>query len=224
MNAVHHNELIEKLASDIKQLVNEDIGPSFGGPSVFFHLDAIKLCRSDKFLSEDHIKSIYAGLCAWGMHRMGDTDTKLVEYDKFLLSILEERACFERFRNVKINCLSYNEFRDILDDLTTLVFSPSISVSSVKLVANTKTIAHILPDLVPFIDRRYTLHFITGKAIGKGISVSETNERAYFKEVMEILYLFSHDKRIVPYLKLHAFPMATSIPKIFDNCLISFQK
>jgi hypothetical protein len=53
----------------------------FGGPSVYFHIQAIKE-QATNFLSDRHIEMIYATLASWGMHRMGDPDqtkAKMVE-------------------------------------------------------------------------------------------------------------------------------------------------
>lgn len=210
------------LSNNIKSLAKV-CDDTFGSPSLFFHREAIKLCRSNKFLSEEHIRTIYAGLCAWGMHRMGKTSTKLEEYDTFMLTILEHRDQFEKFRYVKIEKLTREEFYEIIDKLADLVFSLRVSLSSVNLVANTKTVAHILPDLIPFMDRNYTLCFLLDRSANTQISLNPQNEKQYFRNVMELLFIFSHDESVLPHLSMHSNPWATSIPKIFDNCIIAYQ-
>lgn len=214
--------LVANLAKNIQNIVHKNVGAYFGAPSVYFHLEAIRLCRSNQFLSDEHIKMIYAGLCAWGMHRMGPTGAKLAEFDTFKNSILARKQQFMKFRNVRIDNLTKAEYDAIIDELTDLVFSIVASISSVNLVANTKTVAHILPDLVPFVDRRYTLHFLTGKGLDDGINVSPKNEQNWFKAAMNVLFVFSHDATIKPFLIINPKTLDTSIPKIFDNWIISY--
>lgn len=214
--------LVAILAKNIQNIIQKNVGAYFGAPSVYFHQEAIRLCRSKEFLSDEHIKMIYAGLCAWGMHRMGPTGAKLVEFDTFRNSILARKQQFLKFRNVRIDNLTKVEYDAIIDELTELVFSVEASASNVNLVANTKTVAHILPDLVPFVDRRYTLHFLTGKKLDDGINVSPKNEQEWFKRAMDVLFVFSHDAAIKPFLIINPQTMDTSIPKIFDNWIISY--
>ena len=66
-----------------------DVLKEFGGPSVYFHIQAIKE-QEINFLSDRHIEMIYATLASWGMHRMGDpeeTKAKMVEFDIFKQSL-----------------------------------------------------------------------------------------------------------------------------------------
>lgn len=214
--------LVAILAKNIQIFSQKNVGAYFGAPSAYFHHEAIGLCRSTKFLSDEHIKMIYAGLCAWGMHRMGPTGAKLVDFDTFRNSILAKKQQLLKFRNVRIDSLTRAEYDAIIDELTVMVFSIKASASNVNLVANTKTVAHILPDLVPFVDRRYTLHFLTGKELEAGIYVSPENEQDWFKRVMNVLFEFSHDAAIKPSLIINPQTMDTSIPKIFDNWIISY--
>ena len=61
----------------------------FGGPSVYFHIQAIAEQQKD-FLSLRHLEMIYATLASWGMHRMGDPEksrTKLHSFESFSISI-----------------------------------------------------------------------------------------------------------------------------------------
>jgi hypothetical protein len=64
-----------------KQVAND-----FGGPSIYFHKEAIKESQTE-FLGKRHLDMIYAVLPSWGMHRMGNTNTKVVEYDNFVSQI-----------------------------------------------------------------------------------------------------------------------------------------
>jgi hypothetical protein len=76
----------------------------FGGPSVYFHIQAINQQRHD-FMSERHIEMIYATLALCGMHRMGDPDetkAKMTEFSDFKQSLIAQYAALTSFRNVKM--------------------------------------------------------------------------------------------------------------------------
>src|SRR5436190_606407 len=73
---------------------------AFGGPSVYFHRECLRAATLD-FMSTRHIETLYATLAAWGMHRMGASDTtktKLTDWDRFSGSILRNADRLREFR------------------------------------------------------------------------------------------------------------------------------
>src|SRR3990170_3319422 len=75
----------------------------FGGPSVYFHVQAIRAQRHD-FMSDRHIEMIYATLASWGMHRMGDPDetkAKMVEFEAFKESLTGQHRALSGLRELK---------------------------------------------------------------------------------------------------------------------------
>ncbi|OLE37239.1 MAG: hypothetical protein AUI36_26610 [Cyanobacteria bacterium 13_1_40CM_2_61_4] len=69
----------------------------FTGPSRYFHFKTLTLLRKHKSMAgvmqdEDFFESLYATLTAWGMHRMGDTKTKLVDFPEMVSSFREEAS------------------------------------------------------------------------------------------------------------------------------------
>jgi hypothetical protein len=57
---------------------------NFVGPSVYFHNKALAIRRmhgtvKETLRSDDFFDCLYATLTAWGMHRMGPGNTKLIE-------------------------------------------------------------------------------------------------------------------------------------------------
>jgi hypothetical protein len=69
----NETELVERIAYYYEKSLT--VLDNFGGPSVYFHVQAIKQ-QEMGFMSDRHIEMIYATLASWGMHRMGDTRTK----------------------------------------------------------------------------------------------------------------------------------------------------
>lgn len=203
--------------------LTENIAQEFGGPSIYFHQKAIELGQKD-FLSEQHLEYIYATLASWGMHRMGKTGAKLVDFEKFKCSILSQKTQFQDWQKLSIEKLSKNDFEALLPELTKICFSLRTSTSSVNLVANTKTVAHILPNLVPPIDREYTLKFVLQK---KHIVINPKNEQEIFQNVMKTMFDFFQLPAIIqmlPKITLGENNFNTSYPKIFDNLIIAYMK
>ena len=135
----------------------------FGGPSVYFHVETIKE-QSANFLSYRHIELLYATLASWGMHRMGDPDetkAKLVEFPEFKNSILSQRQKLTSLISARINDCTLEEYASYIDEIKGIYCGLKVSISEATIVAHSKTLAHILPHLLPPIDRQYTIRFFT---------------------------------------------------------------
>src|SRR5665647_899414 len=93
--------------------------------------------------------------------------------------------------------------------------------SESKLVGSSKVIHHLLPDLVPPIDREYTLRFFYGDLTSKYTPLFQKDEESnlfieivgYFQNICDKLQLDEGDCD-----KTKSFN--TSIPKIIDNSII----
>lgn len=134
---------------------------AFGGPSVYFHRECLRAGRED-FLSKRHVEMLYATLASWGMHRMGDsatTKTKLTDWQRFSGSLIEQRPVLEPYRRRLMLEMSDAAFSDAIDSLRPCYDALVLSVSDATVVANSKALHHILPELVPPIDRQYTIRF-----------------------------------------------------------------
>jgi hypothetical protein len=136
---------------------------AFGGPCVHFHRECIRAGEVD-FLSDRHIEMLYATLTAWGMHRMGDADrtkTKLANWDQFRDSLRAQRPGLEPFKNARLLDLSEAEYERALAALEPPYRSLKLSVAGATVVVNSKALFHVLPSLIPPIDRQYTIRFFT---------------------------------------------------------------
>jgi hypothetical protein len=131
---------------------------SFGGPCVYFHEQCL-LGGSDAFLSDRHIEMLYATLTAWGMHRMGDGKTKLVRWSEFSASLLKHKETLESLRALRMMDITDAEYLRVIDRLRTPYIDMRISISDASIVGNSKALFHLLPELIPPIDRQYTWRF-----------------------------------------------------------------
>ena len=207
----------------------------FGGPSVYFHIQAIKE-QEVNFLSDRHVEMIYATLASWGMHRMGDpeeTKAKMVEFDDFKRSILSNRNKLEQFLTLRMDNCTAEEYERFIDKLKEIYICLKVSISDATIVAHSKALAHILPNLVPPIDRQYTIRFFTqdnknfftdaGKY--RVISVPknlDTQFDDFKKYVCRMKALFDRCDRQLFTIDKTSFN--TSYPKIIDNLVMAFVK
>ncbi|MGH9198261.1 MAG: hypothetical protein ACRD1T_21325, partial [Acidimicrobiia bacterium] len=99
-----------------------------------------------------------------GMHRMGDADrtkTKLANWDQFRDSLRAQGAALEPLRSLSLLDLSEAEYEESIAGLASCYGSLKLSVSGATIVANSKALFHVLPRLIPPIDRQYTIRFFT---------------------------------------------------------------
>ena len=91
-----------------------------------------------------------------------------------------------------------------------------VTTAASKIVANSKTLHFLMPDLCPPIDRRYTLKFFFNRDISP-----DNQEDAFdvvYKQFHQItIQSSSHLKRLV-----HSHRFATSEAKVIDNAIIGY--
>jgi hypothetical protein len=212
-----------------------DVLKDFGGPSIYFHIQAIKE-QETSFLSKRHIEMIYATLASWGMHKMGDPDftkAKLVNFSDFENSILIHRNQFISMTSLCMDNCTQDEYSGFIDQLEKIYYNLNVSISKATIVANSKTLAHILPNLIPPIDRQYTIRFFTQeykdfftKSGGyKPVSLPENIQDQFYdfkKYCCGIKALY--DKCDSKLFLIDKDSFNTSSPKIMDNLIMAFIK
>jgi len=208
----------------------------FGGPSISFHVQAIKE-QENNFLSDRHIEMIYATLASWGMHKMGNpnkTKAKLVSFTDFKKSILTHREELKKLLLCEMHSCNYNQYATHIDELKNIYYSLKVSIAEATIVAHSKTLAHILPNLVPPLDRQYTVRFFTqeyhnffsDKGKFKPVINLPYGKGAQFNDFKDyccrIKAMFDRcDKSI---FSINKDTFNTSYPKIMDNCIVAFVK
>ncbi len=209
-----------KLTSEYGNFISHlpNLHQDFGGPSVYFYQQAL-IEGKQNFLSNRHIEMIYATLCAWGMHRMGETKTKMVSFEVFKNSIVSLSSELEELRFLSLDqfeCIPTKEFQKIQN----ICFKLKVSISNSKIVGNSKALAHILPNLVPPIDRQYSIRFFAKKLS----NFKDLNEEILFynhilQKCYELVQILKKDTNILIDTQFNS-----SLPKIFDNLLMTFLK
>jgi len=210
------NQRFEELKTNYKNYLPrlKTLHMDFGGPSVYFHQQALKEA-SQNFLSERHVEMVYATLTSWGMHRMGETKTKMVDFEQFRSSIDALHSDLIQLKSVRLEQFT-KEPSKILAKLQSLCFKLKVSISNSKIVGNSKALAHILPNLVPPVDRQYTIRFF---------STSLSNFRNTDEEQLFYSHILKQCYEFVQIIKIDAKVSIddcfnTSFPKIFDNLIM----
>ena len=207
----------------------------FGGPSIYFHAQCIKE-QHTLFLSNRHIELIYATLASWGMHRMGDprtTKTKLHEFKEFKDSIICSKSVLRELTEIEYTDIDENDYLPLIQGLKGIYSKLMVSISNATIVGHSKTLAHILPNLIPPIDRQHTIRFFTqdkseffyGNGKYRLVQVPNGLDAQFdlFAEICQKMKkLFEQADRKMFTLDPDTFN--TSYPKIMDNLIMAFVK
>jgi hypothetical protein len=140
----------------------------FPGPSLYFHQRAIerrKEHQSVTSLLDDRLflEYVYAVLPAWGMHRMGPQTAKVGDFAQITTALRQTAPALQQLWPLRITTLSGKESREAAALAWDVIARIKVSTSRTQIVAGSKFLHHVLPDLVPPIDRRYTFRFFTGQ-------------------------------------------------------------
>ena len=191
----------------------------FTGPSWYFHDKTLALrttlglrgaLRDDAFFDW-----LYATLVSWGLHRMGPGNTKLRDIQEIRDSIRSQEDRLTGLVNEKLTTAALADVPELTDALWTVLTSLRISVAEAQIVANAKALHHLLPDLVPPIDRQYTYRFFYGRTM---LSIPE---REAFNEMFERFVRVATSQKDIVYSKVGQ-PWHTSVSKVVDNAIVGF--
>lgn len=191
----------------------------FSGPSLYFHRRALAARKRPDF--ERQLEYVYAALASWGMHRMGPRGAKMVEFDRFEQSLLDLKPQVFDASTLTLDRIREGDWVLIQEIFTRMEVMSSGPIT----VGNSKVLAHLLPDLVPPIDREYTLHFLRGS---KYVPVGPEKQWQLMHDVL--VGFFSPIAKSVRFRSIVrrngwltdnvAYPWDTSVPKLIDNLVI----
>lgn len=221
---------LERARSNVEDLVRDfdrylavfERSRLFTGPSLYFHERAIaaRRCHASprSLLADVHfLEYVYAVLPSWGMHRMGASAAKVTEFSQFVASLRSVAPAIGDLWPLRITTLAPADVQDVGRRVWTVIAAVRASASETQIVAGSKTLHHVLPDLLPPIDRQYTLMFFAGhKTMTAG---DEQAFAAWFPLLAEIA------RRCQPTIDAAAARgdyMATSPAKVIDNAIVGF--
>lgn len=192
----------------------------FTGPSGYFHRKALALRAQHQdiasLLKDDaFFDAVYATLTAWGMHRMGPGNTRLRDLAEIRDSIRAQAEPLQALASLDITTVSAASRPSVVEHTWSVLTALRVSVADAQIVANSKALHHLLPALVPPMDRNYTYRFFYGR---KMLSIGE---REAFGEIFARLLKVatSHGDGIRGLLD-NAWNSSTA--KVVDNAVVGY--
>jgi len=193
----------------------------FSGPSLYFHQRALKDSLNGdvgKFA-----ESSYAMLAAWGMHRMGKGGAKMTDFSTYEKSLQRAWSAICDLRSVSATSLRATDWIRLGEAFLEI----KAMQSAFSLVANSKVLAHAVPNLVPPVDRQYTIRFLHGsKQLPKKIEDEWSLLRGFLEN---FFYPVVRDDRFTKVYEgwcevESTFPWNTSALKTVDNILVGHMR
>ena len=96
------------------------------------------------------------------MLRMGKQPAKIVEFRVMIDSFKRQTGRIQSLWDCDITQIDPSDVLQITNDVWAIIGSLKVSTSATHIVAGSKALHHVLPNLVPPIDREYTFKFFSG--------------------------------------------------------------
>jgi hypothetical protein len=214
-------ERVSELIESFGQYVDEfDRANLFSGPSLYFHFKTLDLLHRHVSPAEavkdgEFLESIYATLTSWGMHRMGPRGAKLVEFATFQDSFRQRAEQIQQLGSLSICEVDTRDIPHVARLLWNIISRLRVGMGETKIVAGSKALHHVLPNLVPPIDRQYTLRFFYNHT-----TLNRGDETA-FLEIYPCFHRIATSRRDVIQSRMGK-GMNTSPTKVVDNTIVGY--
>lgn len=194
----------------------------FSGPSVYFHKRTLEHLRNhksaaDALADDSYLEALYATLTAWGLHRMGPGNAKLLDLDDMRRNLCRCGDLVRELESYQISTLNSVNLRQITRKLCALLDQARVSQARTFLVSSTKAIHHLLPSLVPPVDHEYTLSFFFHNIILDG-----DNDQEVFGTIFPYFHEVAQRNAELIRAALGRGVMNTSETKIIDNAIVGY--
>ncbi len=166
---------------------------------------ALKAIKNDDFL-----ESLYKTLRAWGIGLRGAI---LVPYPEFKRAIQNKAKLISDLEEFRIDDIQINP-QQLSNSLWGLMDSLEIVENNAKLVASSKALHHILPDLIVPIDRAYTRRFF-----GWHGPEFQYNQKKFLSLAFESFTIIARATNPKKYVGIG---WNTSQTKVLDNAIVGF--
>lgn len=209
------------LSNNLKHFIDVfEEAEKFSGPSLYFHHKTIKCLRSYSSIvqaiqSEDLFDYLYATLASWGMHRMGKGKTKLRDLDVIKAGVRAQSATVASLQGLSLCEISPSAVGQVGRDLWRLLSGLTVSIAEARIVANSKVLHHLLPRLIPPIDRTYTFNFFYNRNM---LSIAEEDA---FSEMFSRFHRIAINNRDI-IAGLVGRGWNTSETKVIDNAIVGY--
>lgn len=190
----------------------------FGLEQLRLHLQTVNLryklgSVSAAVTNDKFIRSLWKTLIAWGLNARGARLLSLEEFREVLLKNKDKISAWEDKRIDETNLA----VEDVAEGLWELINHVRVSRAYNPIVSGSKTFHHLLPELVPPIDREYTRPFF------KFWSQYFQNEpRSVFIYIWKKFAFIANKVDLRQYIRRTDWN--TTITKVIDNAIIGYCK
>ena len=216
----NHVALLPRLTTEFPRWLDYFVqrGPFTKSAQLTCHLKAIELRRrhaSAATASKDpaFVKALHDTLKAWGLGARRSNLLPLTEFGPALRSVSATLVPLEPFR---IDGDDLDVERSI-ETIWKVIESLGVVQNDALLVAGSKTLHHLLPDLVPPIDRAYTQRFF-----GWSNPQFQYDQAKCFRLIYAALVLVARRTKACQYVGTH--PWHSSVSKVIDNGLVGLMR
>ena len=134
-------------------------------------------------------------------------------------SLRRQEKVLQDLEKTRIDELNSTTVSEVTDKLWRIIAELKIGIGQSKIVAGTKALHHILPELVPPIDREYTVRFFLGNP--NAIQCDESGQRQRFELMYRHLSSISVTCKSEIAQRLGS-GMNSSTTKVVDNAIIGY--
>lgn len=212
---------VEELVADFDSYVTVFTQSGrFTGPCWYFHEKTIQ-ARNDapsiEALFADHtfFEYLYATLTSWGLHRMGPGNAKLRDIEEIKESFNLQLQAISDLSKLSLLTLPRENIRKTAEKVWRVLTSLRVSIAEAQIVANSKALHHVIPCLLPPIDREYTFNFFYDR---KSLSIPE--ERAFIEMFTAMAEIARRNAEAIH--RFQGSPWNTSESKVIDNAVVGF--
>jgi len=124
---------------------------------------------------------------------MGPGNTKLLNFTAFCQTIRAQEEAFVALNAYPLHDLPEDSVPHVAEQIWACLAAIKVSPANARMVSSTKVCHHILPQLIPPIDREYTLRFFYGR------SELTINEGDAFVEMFRRLYRIASEVDVTPF-------------------------
>ncbi len=160
--------------------------------------------------SDEYLRALHNTLDAFGMDIKG---AKLKEYDIFAASVREYRRDIVALERVGVAQID----ADVTRRLWRIIQGMELSWTKSQMVTGSKTLHHLLPQLLPPIDRRYTRRFFRYHS-----SQFQNYPEGAFKRMLSYFAQIAQRVDLASYVGTATTAWATSESKMIDNAIIGY--
>lgn len=166
---------------------------------------------ADALLDDGFVDLVHKTLKAWGI---GKRASRLQPLGAFATALRDETAAFSELESLRLEELTESDAESIGKKIWDLIESLRVVDNIARIVAGTKTLHHLLPELVPPMDRAWTGRFFEWNPVDLQVNQRSTFVGA-FSDLAGVATSVHPSRLVGPGWR-------TSPTKVIDNAVVAY--